>query len=47
MIAYVKFKTFSRSAKTGLSQYGFDPVFVLNTKATIWCPLEQTKCKSD
>ena len=36
MIAYVKFTTFTtfRNAKTGLSQYGFNPVFVLKTKAT-------------
>ena len=47
MIAYVKFTTFSRNAKTGLSHYGFNPVFVLKTKATRWCALEQTKCKSD
>ena len=32
MIAYVKFTTFSRNAKTGLSQYGFNPFFVLKPR---------------
>ena len=35
------------SAKTGLSPCGLDPVFVLKTKATRWCPLESTQSRSD
>ena len=35
------------SAKTGLRPYGLDPVFVLKSMATRWCPLESTKCRSD
>ena len=35
------------SAKTGLSPCGLDPVFVLKTKATRWCPRESTQSRSD
>ena len=35
------------SAKMGLSPYGLDPVFVLKTKATRWCPMESTQSRSD
>ena len=35
------------SAKTGLSPCGLDPVFVLKTKATRWCPRESTHSRSD
>ena len=35
------------SAKTGLSKCGLDPVFVLKTKATRWCPRESTQSRSD
>ena len=35
------------SAKTGLCSCGLDPVFVLNTKATRWCPLASTQSRSD
>ena len=35
------------SAKTGLSPCGLDPVFVLKTKATSWCPSESTQSRSD
>ena len=31
------------SAKTGLTPCGLDPVFVLTTKATRWCPRESTQ----
>ena len=30
------------SAKTVLAPCGLDPVFLLNTKATRWCPREST-----
>ena len=35
------------SAKTGLSPCGLDPVFVLKTKPTRWCPRESTQSRSD
>ena len=35
------------SAKKRLSQCGLDPVFVLKTKATRWCPRESTPSRSD
>ena len=35
------------SAKTGLSPCGLDPVFVLKTQATRWCPRESKQSRSD
>ena len=35
------------SAKTGLSQCGLDPVFVLKIKATRWRPRQLTQSRSD
>ena len=35
------------SAKAGFTLSGFYPVFVLKTKATRWCPLKPTQCRSD
>ena len=39
--------SFRRSAKAGFTLCGFYPVFVLKTKATRWCPLKPTQCRSD
>ena len=35
------------SAKARFTPCGFYPVFVLKTKATRWCPLKPTQCRSD
>ena len=35
------------SAKKGLSPCELDPVLVLKTKATRWCPRESTQRRSD
>ena len=35
------------SAKTGLSPCGLDPVFVLKSKATRWCPRESSQSRSE
>ena len=48
LIGYVIFTSLDVvSAKTGLSPCGLDPVFVLKTKATRWCPRESTQSRSD